>query len=155
MTSGSWLFGRDCRGFGGDQVLLDLLERGDELLASARGVRPRVASFNVSRGACMHLLEDRLRLRREIELHGAPIERMRAPLDPAGALHAIDEPREGDRLDLEALGERRLRHAFAARQMHDRAPLRLREAERLQASVHAAAQQARDVGDERNPACDR
>ena len=40
-------------------------------------------------------------------------------------------------------------HALAAREMHDGAPLRLGEAERLQPAVHAAAQQARDVADEK------
>src|SRR5215213_8201859 len=71
---------------------------------------------------------------------------MFTPLDPARALHSVDEPRQRDRLDLEALGESGLRHPFAARQMHDGPPLRLGQVQRLEAPVHVAAQQPRNVG---------
>ena len=129
---------------GGDEVLLDLLERRHELTLrsgcdAARRVVQRV------RGAGVHLFENRLRLRRQIQLHGTAVERMSAALDPARALHAVDEPRHRDRLNFETLRERCLRHALAARQVHDGAPLRLRQAQRLQPPVHVAAQQTRDV----------
>src|SRR5436190_10225705 len=125
-----------------------MLERCYELPLLARRYAARRLVERIG-GARVHLLENRLRLWGQIELHCAPIERVHAALDPARALHAVDEPRQRDRLDLEALGESRLGHAFAARQMHDRAPLGLRETQRLQAPVHAAPKEAGDVRHEK------
>ena len=102
------------RDFGGEQIAFHLLERRNELPLRAWGDAARRLGQSVGRSR-VHLLEDRLRLRRQIELHGPAIGRMRAPLHPARALHAIDEPGQRDRLDLEALGKGRLRHALAAR----------------------------------------
>ena len=91
-----------------------------------------------------------LRLRREVQLHRAPVAGMAAPLDPARSLHAVDEPRERDRLNLEAFGERTLascpRCATGARCARHCACVRPSDWTR---PVEAAAQQARDVVDQK------
>ena len=109
---------------------------------------PSTASAIMSRRARVDLFDDRLRLRCEVQLHGSPVRRVAPPLDPACALHPVDEPADRDRLDLEAFGERCLTHALGARDVDDRAPLRLGESERLQPPIEAAAQQASDVSDQ-------
>jgi hypothetical protein len=64
MASASYLHGRDRGRFRGDEVLLDLLECRDELpLRARRYTACRIAQR--VRSACVHLLEDRLRLRRQ------------------------------------------------------------------------------------------
>src|SRR5258707_15624383 len=55
-----------------------------------------------------HPGEDRLRLRRQIELACPAVGGVGAALDPARLGHAVDETTEGDRLDLEDFGEARL-----------------------------------------------
>ena len=100
------------------------------------------------RGARVNLFEYRLALRGEVQAHRAPVERVVAPLDPARALHPVDEPRDGDRLGLEALGERHLVHSLAAGHVHDGAPLGLRKPQRLEPAIEVAAQQPCDVADQ-------
>src|SRR5690606_4244146 len=103
----------------------------------------------------LHLGEDGLRLRREVKAHGAAIRRIRPSLDPSGGLHTIDQPRQRDRLDLEALRELALLESLRAPQMRERAPLRLAQAKRLRAPVETATQQGRDVGDQKADAAFR
>src|SRR5262245_19284190 len=59
----------------------------------------------------------------EVQAIGTAVGRLAAPLHPARFLHAVDEPSEGDRRDLEMLGERRLARAFATKQCGDQRPL--------------------------------
>jgi len=133
--------------FRGPEVLLDALQVLEKLLLRGRRQARHALGHHVVR-ARVDLFDDRLRLRREVKLHGSPVGRVATPLDPAGALHAVDEPADRDRLDLEAFGERRLAQALGARDVHERAPLRLGEAERLQPAIEAAPQHASDVSDQ-------
>ena len=60
------------RDFGGEQIAFHLLERRNELPLRACGDAARRLGQCVGRPG-MHLLEDRLGLRRQIELHGTAI----------------------------------------------------------------------------------
>ena len=76
MTNRSCLLGRGRHVLRGDEVLFDLLEGCYELALRARCYAARCVVQRVAR-ACVHFLENRLRLRRQIQLHGAPIAQER------------------------------------------------------------------------------
>src|SRR5262249_28745576 len=73
------------------------------------------------------------------------VARVEPPLDPAGLLHAVDEPPHRDVLDLEDLGEPALVDPLVTRQMDQQLPLRPAQIEAARALVELLAHQARDV----------
>ena len=83
----------------------------------------------------------------QIEAVGAPVARMRTTLDKAVLAQPVDQPHQGDRLDLEALGHLGLGHALLALQPCQHAPLGARHAVLAGALVDVGAHRAGDVGE--------
>ena len=70
-----------------------------------------------------------------------------AALDQAGLLQPVDDPAQGDRLDIEVIGELDLAQARRARDPRQRPPLRAGHAQRRDPAIERAAQRMRGFGD--------
>ncbi len=92
-----------------------------------------------------HLGEERLRLLGDEELPGAPVVRIGTALDPAGLRHAVEEPRQRDRLDLQQLGEAGLVDALVIDEIGQDLALRAGQAQAFGALVEALAEQPRGL----------
>src|SRR6185503_14680770 len=83
----------------------------------------------------------------QVEAVGAPVARMRAPLDQAVLAQAIDQAHQRDRLDLEALGHLGLGHALLALQPCQHAPLGASHAVLAGALVDVGPHRAGHIGE--------
>ena len=93
-------------------------------------------------GELLHLVDQRACLVGNDQPAGTLVAIVDAALDPALLFQPVDQPAERRLFDLEHLGERRLAHPFAAIDVDQHAPLRARQAERLDATVVDPSQQA-------------
>ena len=93
--------------------------------------------------------EDRARLVGQEQAAGAPVGRVRAPLDPAVLFHAVDLPHQRHRPDFEQIGEAGLVDALVAGEIAEGPALRPGQAEATAVLVEAAPEQARDIVDEK------
>ena len=115
-------------------------DRADRVFVEA-GERP--AHHVLGQGA--ERAQRRRRLLGEIEPMRAPVGRIVAPLDQTGRGQLVDQAAEGDRRDVERLGEFALLDALAALEPRQHRPLGARRVEFARALVGIGAQQARHV----------
>ena len=77
---------------------------------------------------------------------GAPILGIAAPLDQSRFLEPIDDPAQGDRLDIEMIGELDLAQAGRPRQPRQRPPLGTRNAQWSDPAVERTTQRVGRFG---------
>ena len=131
-------------GLGLTKVAFQMLQGVEQRIAALVG-EPRHGLFLDLAREGADLLHHGLGLGGQVELDGAPVGGVVAALHQPRFLQPVDQAAERDRLDLEDFGERRLADALVARELRNRAPLGLGEAERLGAAVEAAPHQPRHI----------
>jgi hypothetical protein len=89
--------------------------------------------------------QDRSGVGREIQRAGPPIDGVRASLDPAVQLHAIEDSHQGHRLDVRDIGQPGLADSLIASQMVQCLALRQGQRQLVRQSLEALDVQARDV----------
>ncbi len=93
------------------------------------------------------LVEQRPRRRRQVQAPGAAVGGIGAAFDQPGLGQPVDHAAQGDRLDLEIVGEPGLVDALVARQGEQHLPLRAADAERPCPRVEAPADQPAGVAE--------
>jgi hypothetical protein len=94
-------------------------------------------------------VEHRARLVGQKEAARPAVGGVRAAFDPARFLHAVDLAYQRHRPDLEEVGETRLVDPLVSREIAKRAALRARQPKPAAVDVEAAAEEARDVIDQK------
>ena len=111
------------------------------------GSIPANASSTSSAATRLKFLDERLRLRGDVQPPGTPISRIARALDQTRFLEPVDDPAQGDRLDIEHVGELDLPKAGLPRQPEQHLPLRARHAEPDRQAVERLAQRMRGLTD--------
>ena len=110
---------------------------------------PFCASRNSLVGNRLHVVDDGVRARRQVQAPGAAVGRIGAAFDVAGFFQPVDDAADGDRFHLELLGQFGLAHAFAVGNALERAPLGAGQLETHGAAVEMLAHHAGDVVDQK------
>ena len=112
---------------------------------SASGSIASVIAALSSRLIGVDLLEQRLCRRLQMQPANAPILGVGTPLDEAARLEPVDEPRHGDRLDLDETGEFVLRQARLTLEPDEDDPLGAGHAIETRTLIRPRPHQACDV----------
>jgi len=86
------------------------------------------------------LLDEGLRICGDVKPPCPAVGRIGCPLDEPGLLEPVDDPRQGDRLDVEHVGQLDLSQPRQAGQLEQHLPLRARDTEPHRSPVERLAQ---------------
>ncbi len=95
----------------------------------------------------MKLVDERLCLCGDVQLPRAPVIRIAGALDQTGFFETVDDPAQGDRLEVEHVRELDLPKARRAGQLEQHLPLRARDPQAGGKTIERLAQGVRGLAD--------
>ncbi len=126
------------------EIDADALDEAEQLV-DLGGAQPFHRFGGERFGDGTHPAEQFARARRQVKLPRAAVGGIGAAFDQSGLGQPVDHARQGDRLDLDQLGERPLPDAFVTLEVSDQPPLQRRDAAVPRARVERAPEEARGV----------
>jgi hypothetical protein len=110
-------------------------------------VNPRKRMFDEVGADALEFVDERLCLCGDVKPPGPAVARVSRALDEPRLLETIDDAAQGDRLELEHVGELDLPKAGFARQLEQHLPLRARDSEPDREAIEGLAQRVRRLAD--------